>query len=79
MILFGGWVGFWCLLVVFLIFLRLSWAWVGVEKDRFGWLLIWLSIVWTIWKFQNDVLFSEGTFYVECLVDKVNFYLGSGF
>jgi hypothetical protein len=41
------------------------------KKDRTGWLLIWYIIVCTIWNFQNDVLFSEGTFFVECLVDRV--------
>jgi hypothetical protein len=41
------------------------------RKDILGWLLIWQTIVWTIWKSRNDVFFSEGTFSVECLVDRV--------
>ncbi|GAU15735.1 hypothetical protein TSUD_235480 [Trifolium subterraneum] len=41
------------------------------RKDRVGWLLIWHTIVWTIWKSRNDVVFSEGTFIFECLVDRV--------
>jgi hypothetical protein len=38
------------------------------RKDRMGWLLIWKTIVW---KSRNDIIFSEWTFFVECLVDRV--------
>jgi hypothetical protein len=41
------------------------------KKNRLGWLLIWQTIVWTIWNSRNNVLFSEGTFSAECLVDRV--------
>jgi hypothetical protein len=41
------------------------------REDRLGWFLIWQIITWTIWKFRNDVFFSEGTFSVECLIDRV--------
>jgi hypothetical protein len=41
------------------------------RKERIRWLLIWHSIVWTIWKSLNDIFFLEGTFFVQCLVDKV--------
>jgi hypothetical protein len=39
------------------------------RKNRTAWLLIWHTIVWTIWNSRNDVLFLEWTFSVECLVD----------
>ncbi|GAU37692.1 hypothetical protein TSUD_164950 [Trifolium subterraneum] len=54
--------------------LRFFEAFLGMSmgrKDKFGWLLIWQTIVWTIWKSRNDIFFSEGTFSVECLVDRV--------
>jgi hypothetical protein len=41
------------------------------RKDRTWWLLIWHTIVWAIWNSWSDVLFSEGTFSAECLVDRV--------
>jgi hypothetical protein len=41
------------------------------RKYRIGWLLIQQTIVWTIWKSRKDDVFSEGTFSVDCLVDRV--------
>jgi hypothetical protein len=39
------------------------------RKNRLGWMLIWKTIVWTTWNLRNGVHFSEGTFFVECLID----------
>ncbi|MCH93643.1 pentatricopeptide repeat-containing protein [Trifolium medium] len=52
---------------LFEVFLGMSFS----RKNRLGWLLIWQAIAWTIWNSRNDVLFSEGTFSAECLVDRV--------
>jgi hypothetical protein len=39
------------------------------RKNRLGWMLIWKTIVWTTWNLRNGVRFSEGTFFVERLID----------
>jgi hypothetical protein len=41
------------------------------KQGRLGWLLIWHDIVQTIWNNLIYIIFLEGTFYVEYLLNRV--------
>jgi len=43
------------------------------ESIRCGFLLIWHSVVWSIWSARNDLVFSGRILDVEQLVDKIQF------
>jgi hypothetical protein len=41
------------------------------RENNLRWMLIWQTIVWTIWNFRNNVFFPKGTFSSECLINRV--------
>ncbi|GAU23765.1 hypothetical protein TSUD_128700 [Trifolium subterraneum] len=48
-------------------------AFVGLGADRKArniFSLVWLAVVWSIWKSRNDVIFSGRPFSVDVLVDR---------
>ncbi|GAU10697.1 hypothetical protein TSUD_424260, partial [Trifolium subterraneum] len=48
-------------------------AFVGLGVDRKArniFSLVWLAVVWSIWKSRNDVIFSGRPFSVDVLVDR---------
>lgn len=44
---------------------------VSSKKLRHGFWLIWYVSLWVIWKVRNDIIFNNGTFDVDEVVEKI--------
>ena len=47
----------------------------GMRANRWKWW--WLALTWTTWKHRNDIIFANGTFNANKLMDDAVFLLGS--
>ncbi|GAU51627.1 hypothetical protein TSUD_140380 [Trifolium subterraneum] len=55
---------------LFLLF-EMMWGYARNEKTRKGYLMIWHTTLWSIWKVRNNAIFGKGSFIPHLIVDDI--------